>query len=806
MLEAESFNLIYVAKAINEQLFTDDWYSAFNAMKMVDNYQLGGHYYIVIAYSYRYAKTSNSIYNEVNDKIYVKTAVDYSGLSDGKEGYIYRAYDMADCENVERNSNGFVTKATVPNQTASGSAVYHKGDPYDSISFETRENETFWAYASGETLLDINGEPVLQENREHVSVTPTLVTKVTNVEVTPDSYQQIGTSGDGYGYGDYTYTVSQDTLDRLGNGTLRFRITFDQDDSRTGSRKENFTAKNGHVSISLPLAASGSYIESIVLTYPGQEKTFQDAGTIKNPTGIFERPIRQKVRIEKDIQTLPETKVVWYCLNCGYENQDGVTACGFCNRARSTEETRSIDYAHDTYAAVHSDNISAERDGGWYETAKDWLGSLLKGNSPEEEPESIGNFRFKAYLKSNLERLYRDEDGHVVWMDRNGNTMTPQYKDTNGDGNYDTFTWKYDTAYGGKTVDFPEKDKVSGDGISDTLAEDAVLLSSNVQKIYTDVEHRTGSMTTSARANNLWDTYADPQDGHRENAGQIEGYTTSERETRSEGDAVTTNASLYSYDGILRDRDRSDYLQDEQNHGYTRLLETQRVQIEDGTGLISHEAYNYEKFFDAIRAANTDIWDNDMHSTFTGNSMSNYPGQHWFETFYEKYQLDDADKDYTLANTDGADKDGTAGGDRSTSFKPFRWIREHVFGDRDGYIQYPAVNNGENTEVVVNTSDQARANANASDAVRQFAVKWYLEDEAAKLMVDNGLGENIAKPDGKIGYDEAVYDMALFEAIAKAYNYLRPLLLLRPGHHLQRGMGQRPGRRIRYGLYDPFGG
>ena len=173
------------------------------------------------------------------------------------------------------------------------------------------------------------------------------------------------------------------------------------------------------------------------------------------------------------------------------------------------------------------------------------------------------------------------------------------------------------------------------------------------------------------------------------------------------------------------------------------------------------EAYNYEKFFDAIQAANTDIWDDDMHSSFTGNSMSNYPGQHWFETFYEKYQKDDTDLDHTLENTDGADKDGTAGGDRDTSFKPFRWIREHVFGDRSGYEQYPAVNNGVNTEVVVNTSDYARANAEASDAVRQFAVKWYLEDEAAKLMIDNGLGENIAKPDGKIGYDEAVYDLSL---------------------------------------------
>lgn len=518
-------------------------------------------------------------------------------------------------------------------------------------------------------------------------------------------------------------------------------------------------------------AKNGKYIEDAVLVYPGQEYVYQDGegvpgnGTVKAPISVQERPIRQKVMIEKDIQTLPETKDVWYCLNCGYENADGDGSCHFCGRDRSTEETKHIDYAHDTYAAVHADNISAERDGGFYETAKDWLAKLLGGTSENEEPESIGNFRFKAYLKSNLERLYRDENGNIVWMDRNGNTMTPQYMDTNGDGNYDTFTWKYDVSYGGKTVDFPEKD---------ILAEDGSLASSNVQKIYTEVEHRAGSMTTSARANNVWDTYADPQTGARANAGEIEGYTTSEREVRAEGNAVKENAALYSYDGILVDRDRSDYLQDTPNSGYTRILETRRTGIEDGTELINIESYNYEKFFDAIDTANTDLWDNDMHSTYTGNRMENYPGQHWFETFYEKYQKDDTDPDHTLADTDGADADGTAGGDKDTSFKPFRWIREHVFGYRDGYEKYPADNNGVNTENRINTSDFARANAQASDAVRQFAVKWYLEDEAAKLMVDNGLGENIAKQTGTIGYDEAVYDQALFEAIAKAYNYLRP--------------------------------
>ena len=74
------------------------------------------------------------------------------------------------------------------------------------------------------------------------------------------------------------------------------------------------------------------------------------------------------------------------------------------------------------------------------------------------------------------------------------------------------------------------------------------------------------------------------------------------------------------------------------------------------------EMYNYEKFFDAIHAA----------------------------------------------NTDGADKDNTAGGDKGTSFKPFRWIRENVFGYRDGYEKYPADNNGVINEVTANTSKGLR--------------------------------------------------------------------------------------------------
>ena len=39
--------------------------------------------------------------------------------------------------------------------------------------------------------------------------------------------------------------------------------------------------------------------------------------------------------------------------------------------------------------------------------------------------KTVENFRFKVYLKSNLERLYRDEEGRITWMDRKGREINP---------------------------------------------------------------------------------------------------------------------------------------------------------------------------------------------------------------------------------------------------------------------------------------------------------------------------------------------------------------------------------------------
>ena len=110
------------------------------------------------------------------------------------------------------------------------------------------------------------------------------------------------------------------------------------------------------------------------------------------------------------------------------------------------------------------------------------------------------------------------------------------------------------------------------------------------------------------------------------------------------------------------------------------------------------EDHNYEKFFHAVRTADTDKWD--------------LEGQ--------------------VVNS---------------SFKPF--ARSLLTG----------------VENTVNSSPEARENAKRSDAVRQFAVTWYLEDQVKEELAGNGT---------EAVYGDQVYDRALYRAILKAEEYLKP--------------------------------
>lgn len=59
-------------------------------------------------------------------------------------------------------------------------------------------------------------------------------------------------------------------------------------------------------------------------------------------------------------------------------------------------------------------------------------------------------------------------------------------------------------------------------------------------------------------------------------------------------------------------------------------------------------------------------------------------------------------------------------------------------------------------------------NSKASDNVRQFAIRWYLDDEVKKL------AETANESTKGLSYGDELYDEALFKAIEKADNYLKP--------------------------------
>ncbi len=139
------------------------------------------------------------------------------------------------------------------------------------------------------------------------------------------------------------------------------------------------------------------------------------------------------------------------------------------------------------------------------------------------EEEKLNNFRFKAYLKSNLKRLYRSDDGKIVWIDRKGR----------------------------------EIDVLSSNQTYPGLVSD----------IFTQVPRRISPL------------YKDTSQ------------------------AIEANPSLY------------DSEQEKRLSGYTAILETAEGG-DSGEADPAAVRYNYEKFFQAIRVANHDKWD-DGAPTYT---------------------------------------------------------------------------------------------------------------------------------------------------------------------------------------------
>ena len=751
-----------------------DWYKENNIWNFggIDNIHLEGNKYRVDLYASIYGNETgfSTSENNTDDTIVYKVAYRNPLNLEIEPHKVFIPYTKTKTETSIGEYKNFESRE-IQNKNYITATLYFDVNVNRDGSLEKRQIKSYEFYKKGDFVLDKDGNKIRYTYKKEK--TKKVLGNTTSYERTtlPSEYKD----GQYIVHVTLPYTINGQTINDVDELTTMFSAevppkyhTLTEDDMKfntnpdftlgqsviSGEYEVVFKDSNAFAYLNVEEKlknAESSYVKEVKLTYVNDYFIFQDGdkkptmGTIKNPIEMVNRPIGQQVKIIKDI---------------GTENNT---------------------YQDNTYKNSHKDNFKDYLNTNTKST--DWLTKLENNEVNNESMKSIPNFMFKMYLKSNLERLYRDENGNITWVDRNGNPLVPEYVDTNNDGNFDTFVWKN----GNTEIDFPEENNGN-------------VKSSNVQKIYTEVSHRTGtnlgngSVNTSDIGNNVFAHYNSPQRGNKNNVGILRQFSTSLN--GENGNSIFANSSLFSYNGNNVDTKQTNKLNADKNDGYTRLLETIVNVKNDGIKTRYVEEYNYEKFFDAINSANEDKWDNDMYvgkNTNLDNAsekntnkkhssidltkkhpMENYPGQHWFDTFNQIYQLDDADTDHTLENTDGIDKDNTAKGDKNTSFKPFAWIRENIFGNSENdKNKYPVIHNNENTENSSNTSDKAKYNSQASDKVREFAIKWYLNDEVNKLIKNNGNNQN-ESINGNTSYQDEIYDEALFNALKKAYYYLKP--------------------------------
>jgi uncharacterized surface anchored protein len=144
--------------------------------------------------------------------------------------------------------------------------------------------------------------------------------------------------------------------------------------------------------------------------------------------------------------TLTQEEIDRFPPECGYHVGDTAGYGDYMLRAVGAWVQAYLDYDHQTMAGsglyvkpvsliypgqdfVYQDGAAKPGEG----TRKNPVGvqervigqSVKVTKAIHQSDEAVGNFRFKVYLKSNLERLYRDQEGTVIWMDRKGNETDP---------------------------------------------------------------------------------------------------------------------------------------------------------------------------------------------------------------------------------------------------------------------------------------------------------------------------------------------------------------------------------------------
>ena len=154
-------------------------------------------------------------------------------------------------------------------------------------------------------------------------------------------------------------------------------------------------------------------------------KKFTDENGSLSLSFMAKLPEKQVVLSEEDMKQLGNGNVY------GYQAGDAIGYAEYLMRFGGASLCTSVnvkDNASDTYIAtkplIYRGQNKISEDGGSQHAPVQVLERPIKQKikvfKDVMEGEAIGNFRFKLYLKSNLERLFCGEDGTIVWIDKDG--------------------------------------------------------------------------------------------------------------------------------------------------------------------------------------------------------------------------------------------------------------------------------------------------------------------------------------------------------------------------------------------------
>ena len=344
------------AKAAAEIL---DWFTSHNFYDCgaVDSiYQKDGEYCARLQYDYS-ASSGNypAIYDFVNQRLYVqKTAAMDGGPADQVRYWI-------EYQKGEFNLSG--KTVSVKEKRAITHTVTYGDDIEKRI--KTIYQPVFETYDKGEILTDSSGNPIpVMERVFHYTEeeVPHEYEKLVPLEAVHDADK-----------GRYTIHV-ENTTDwdrdtqpvRTVYRAVTSRKTIDHNGMEMPYNQYLTDVAGAGVSVhaSLPAMDPGSYIVLQALVYPGQTQPVQDGGTLTKPVQVLQRVIRQSIKVTKDISQT------------------------------------SYDRAN-TYGSLHNDPLTV-------------LLGLFNGGNSSQGTKILNQFKFKAYLKSNLENIYVDESGTII--------------------------------------------------------------------------------------------------------------------------------------------------------------------------------------------------------------------------------------------------------------------------------------------------------------------------------------------------------------------------------------------------------